>query len=72
MSGEKAPADVAVGCIVYGLTILIQTPLFCALMYGVIEASDAPRWVHVIFWIYLPVGILLGFARGMIEAVTKK
>lgn len=70
MSSDKEKVAIT-GCVVAIVTLFVQVPLFGAMLYGVIQACEAPGWVWVIFWIYVPVCFLLGVFRSIIEALTK-
>lgn len=62
------------GLVFSTVTVLIQFPLFCLLLYGIMQsiAPSPPQWVWVILWAYIPVGTLLGTLRGVVEAIITK
>ncbi len=53
------------------LELFLDSPLWGAIAFGVLSACDAPVWVWVLLWIYLPVVFLLGSARAIAEAIAK-
>ncbi len=70
MSKESDQAAIS-GCLATLLTLLIQFPLFCAILFGLLTACDAPTWTWVLFWIYVPIGLVLGCFRAIVDAVGK-
>ena len=68
MAKEK---EAGLGCLIAVLALFIQLPLFCALIYAVLEASAAPTWAWAIFWAYVPVCFILGIFRAVAEALAK-
>jgi hypothetical protein len=71
MANDNQPEAAIVGCVWGILTLFIQFPLFCCMLYGVLDASQAPTWVWVLFWIYLPVGLFLGVIGEVFKALTR-
>ena len=67
---EKDDAEFA-GCLMAFLVIMIQFPLFCVLLYGILDACQPQSWVWVVFWIYFPVGLIFAMARTAVEQMAK-
>lgn len=70
MKSDKDELGVA-GCLLAVLTLLIQLPLFYAMMFGILQACDAPTWVWVIYWIWVPVGCVLAALQKIIDVIAK-
>jgi hypothetical protein len=54
------------------LVVLITLPwvlfiLPTALLYAVLSAVNAPTWAWVVFWVYVPIGVLTTL---LVEAVS--
>lgn len=64
MSDEKKQIR---GCMASVLSLFIQTPIWGAILYGVLSASGAETWVWVLFWLYLPICVALGMFRAVAE-----
>lgn len=60
------------GCLVLALMLFVQLPLWFVLMYGVIEASGAPTWCWVIYWIYVPVNVVLATVSKVFEILLEE
>ena len=72
MSNDEDKAKIALaGCLSAILTTLIQLPLFCMILVGLLIASDAPTWTWVLFWIYIPVGVILAVFRALVEGAAR-
>jgi len=70
MAELKSDTAKAAGCIFGIVTILVMFPLWIALLYGLLEASSAPQWCWVIFYVYLPISFAMQIARQLIETVV--
>lgn len=62
----------AAGCIMSVATLLIHLPLWYALVGGMLAHIGAPTWMWVIFWVYVPVGVVLGVMRSCVELLGDK
>lgn len=71
MGMDEKERVATVGCLAGLLSLLIQFPLFCLMMFGLLMACDAPTWTWVLFWVYIPVGFILAAFRGVMEWAAK-
>lgn len=51
------------------MTLLVSMPLWYVLMYMLLERVQATQAMWVMFWIYMPVGILVAVAGKIAEAL---
>lgn len=65
---ERNDTQSLVGCLLALAALAIQLPLWACLMFGILDASGAPTWCWVLFWIYVPVCVVLGVIRAIAEA----
>lgn len=54
-----------IGCI----GLLITLPMWYAIMFGVMKAADAPDWVWLLYWIYVPLGLLIRVLGEYVEKI---
>lgn len=54
MAESKAkPKDIA-GCLQSAIGLCVTTPLWLCLMFWIISQLNAPVWVWVVYWTYVP------------------
>lgn len=57
---------------IYGLLILFVTmPIWYYLLYKILEIVHATEVMWLLYWVYLPVGILAGILKAVADAATE-
>lgn len=57
MTDSPTPKQ-AVGCIGAVITLLLSLPLWYALLFGILIRIEAPNWMWICYWLYLPAGVI--------------
>jgi Ca2+/Na+ antiporter len=48
-----------VGCLPAAWRLLVSLPMWAAILYGILGSLPAlPQWVHIVFWIFVPVSAI--------------
>lgn len=63
MSDEKK----TLGCIMAALYLLLCMPLWYVLLFWVLWHNDAPAAIWACYWVYTPVGAVLGIIKGFFD-----
>ena len=53
------------------LTLLIAVPIWYYLLYKVLQAVNASEVMWLLYWIYLPVGIIAQALQKLLEAAAE-
>jgi hypothetical protein len=71
---DNAAAVIGIGCLPACWQLFVTTPLWLVILFGIITTIDAPTWLQVCFWVYVPcqiLGILVNtIATTLIKAAT--
>lgn len=57
----KKDKEKTVGCIIAGLSLLFQTPVFLYIVYSIITALELSQNVVIAFWAYVVLTVILAF-----------
>ena len=68
---DKQAAALLSGCVGVFLYLFVQMPLWAILLYVLLDAVHAAPWVWVIYWIYLPVGVLTAFITRLVQTLAE-
>ena len=68
MSKEKA---VLQGCLWNMLSLALIMPMWYAILWGLLEASQAPTWCWIVYFMYLPSAIVVSFGKVASEFIAK-
>lgn len=66
---DKNDNQRAAGCVLGILALFVMLPMSFALWFGVLTAIEAPTWMWVVFWIHVPVTIVVSILRVMVEEI---
>ena len=58
-----------IGCLYMFLSFSIVTPIWYYLLYQILVTINASELLMFLFWIYVPVGVVLGISKGVLEQV---
>ncbi len=58
-----------VGCFFAILSILVTSPIWYYLLYQILKAVNASDVMWLLYWIYLPVGIVSAILKGVAKSV---
>lgn len=58
-----------VGCAFAILRILVTQPIWYYLLYKILQAVEATDLMWFLFWVYLPVGIVLLIVEAIMSSV---
>ena len=53
--------------VIFVLAIFIVLPIWYYLLYKILHRVDATELMWFLYWVYLPVGILIGMLREMVK-----
>jgi len=54
------------------LQLFVALPIWFFLMYTLLQAAHVDRLVWFLFWIYMPLVFVIGFAEKMEEIMQRK
>ncbi len=60
------------GCVVAVARLMIIFPIWYALLFGILQRVDAPAWMWVAYWVYVPVCVLSGLAEEFFKQLSKQ
>lgn len=74
MSGVKVEQSDAeqFGCVVGMWSILVTTPMWLALLFAVLNATNPPVWAWVLYWCYLPAQVLQVIAVSVFKVMNER
>jgi hypothetical protein len=55
---KKTPQD-EFGCVVGMWAMFVTTPMYLAILFSLMTATNQPTWAWVLFWCYVPAQLLL-------------
>ena len=67
MAGESEDKKL-LGCLVAFMGIFFVMPLWYYLLYRLLQAAHADTAMWVCYWVYTPLGLLLGMIKALWEA----
>lgn len=72
MVADKNEDVVWLGCLPMMWQLFVTLPLFLVIVYGIIQQlHDAPQWLTICFWVYVPSCILGAIVTGITSAIVK-
>lgn len=73
MSSDNKPSAtyIAASCFYVTWQIVVMFPLWVALVYAVLSASDAPPWAWLVFYCYVP-AVLVGCLFRVLATLSEK
>ena len=67
---ELKPSQFA-GCATAMIRMMVTLPMWYVLLFGIIGRIDAPNWLWILFWVYMPVGVLLSIAEEFEKTMNR-
>ncbi len=53
----------AMGCIMAVLALLVSLPLWYVILFYLLYTTQAPPWIWVAYWVYVPIGLIVGILQ---------
>lgn len=74
MSGAKVEQSDAeqFGCLVGMWSMLVTTPMWLALMFATLAATNPPVWAWVLYWCYLPAQLAQVIAVNLFKIMKER
>jgi hypothetical protein len=63
--------SVFAGCAVGVGRLCVSWPIWYALLFGILQRIDAPTWMWVAYFVYVPSGLLLGVCEEVVKAAYR-
>ena len=60
------------GCLFGGLRILVISPIWYYLIYSILRLVQATDIMWFLFWIYLPVGVVISFVEVLLTSILEE
>jgi hypothetical protein len=68
---QPTKTSVWIGCVFAIIQLTFVAPLFYAIVFGVLQKIDAPVWMWICFWLYLPVSLLASVLKEACNTMAK-
>lgn len=52
------------------LTLFIALPIWLFLLYSILSAVHPDRLVWFLYWVYVPVQIIIGIIQGVVKSMS--
>lgn len=71
MSFTKEEKSALSGCFVISWTALVTTPMWLALLFGILSSVSAPVWMWCLYWVYVPSVIVGIVGAAAVKVITE-
>lgn len=58
MSDKELKPSVWIGCMSMVIHLFITGPIWYVLLFGVLTRTESPGWQWVLYWLYVPAGVI--------------
>jgi hypothetical protein len=72
VSKDETKSSEVVGCGAAALHLACTLPIRAALTFWLLQATAAPTWCWVAFWVYVPVSVAAGCTEHMAKLLSRR
>ena len=71
-SDKEFKVSTMIGCLFGMLSLFLVAPMWYAMLFGILQSIDAKPWMWVIYFIYVPSGIVVSSLEKIYKAMQRE